>query len=212
MHVYLKIKIFPCLPFTLHLLMVDFLGVKCQEELDDYFGKTDEALKKDASHYLRALEVFEITNSSFDSLTSSIRHLFKHIDFSRQDELSSVLYAFPKLRPDLFPSVEERRIGQREFSSRISSVSIRRKDDLFFVFFPTHTGVLWMFRDINFREGKLFYKMVSGFKDLVVVQLTWEKSDAFKGNRTLTAQYRWAPIKDRYTNVTVVTQKFKNEP
>nr|XP_018904465.1 PREDICTED: uncharacterized protein LOC109035330 [Bemisia tabaci] len=196
---------------TLSFIWIEFRGVKCQEGLDDYFAKTNETLKKDASQYLKALEVFEKTNSSFESLTTSIRHLFKHIDLSRQDELSSVLYAFPKLRPDLFPLVEERKISQRESSHRISNVSIKRKDDFFFIFFPTRTNVEWMFKCINYTDGKMFYRTVpEPIKDLVMVQLTWEKSAAFKENRTLTAEYRWAPHKDG-KNTAFVTQEFKND-
>nr|XP_018917014.1 PREDICTED: uncharacterized protein LOC109044015 isoform X1 [Bemisia tabaci] len=209
MDIYFQTKQLYFLALTSILVSVCLIDVNCETGVDNFFGKNKE-LKEDVDRYLQALEVFDKTNSSFESLTSSIRHLFKYIDILKQDELCSVLFAYPKLRPDIFPIVEERRTRQKAFPVGKSMVCIRRKDDFLFMIFAARAGIDWMFKNIRFGEGQLFYRGIEDpIKDLVVVQLNWPRIAKFKGNRTLTAEFRWGALEDK-KNIAVLTQEFNN--
>nr|XP_018904464.1 PREDICTED: uncharacterized protein LOC109035329 [Bemisia tabaci] len=143
----------PGLFFSLGLLLFYISSANCKTT-DKYFGNQNEPLQQDIAKYLQALEKFEINNSSFQELTSSIKNFFKYINFRRQDELASLLFTYAKLRPDLFPLVQERKVAYKKFAHGKTNIVIRRNDSVLFMIFTSRPGVEWMRKKIIMVEEK----------------------------------------------------------
>nr|XP_018897346.1 PREDICTED: uncharacterized protein LOC109030706 isoform X1 [Bemisia tabaci] len=196
---------------NLLILALSFSEVKSRADYfdDDYLGYKITDLKADVVNYHQALEKFDKSNNSFDALSGSLRYFFRYVDLTRPDELTSFIFSYSKLRPDLFPLVQERRSANEGHAQLKSNLLIKRKDGTFFLIYPNRPSIDFLSARLKQDEDGLWaYDGVNEpIKNWVLVTMYWRKKYPHEYFRNVTVDFRWDKLDDD-TNFATRVQAF----